>query len=131
MAKLTEDDIKLEATGVVLMQQELELREQEIMQNEEFRTFLQLQRDVNKKAEELWAGIERHMIDNGIKNVKGDWGSLTIAERHSWITTNELPKKFTKVVADTKKLTDTFKLEGKEPKGAHLTYKYNLVKRLT
>ena len=59
------------------------------------------------------------MEDTGTKTIKGDWGSITLAERQGWdIDENELPKKFFKRVVDTKRITDTFKLEGKAPKGA-------------
>ena len=71
------------------------------------------------------------MIDNDIKQVKGDFGTLTIAERQGWTyDEKQLPNKFFKKVVDTKKITDTYRLEGKAPKGCEpYTTKY-LTKRL-
>lgn len=128
MAKLTEQDIEKEALAIIGIETEVATAEERLMQNPDFRNFLAMQKEMNKKAAELWKQVERHMIDSGIKNVKGDWGYLTIAESHDWITTTDLPAKFYKKVVNTKMLTDTFKLTNKEPKGAHLTYKYSLRK---
>ncbi len=82
------------------------------------------------RINDFWKGVETKMIEHDVKTIKGDWGTLTIAERIVWTYTDELPAKFFKKVVDTKKLTDTFRLEGKEPKGsAHAVTKY-LTKRI-
>ena len=85
---------------------------------------------LESQLKEFWKGVEAQMIDKNIKSIKGDWGSLTIAERLNWKTTEELPAKFYKKVVDTTKLNATFRLEGKEIKGAiHSTSQY-LMKRI-
>ena len=105
--------------------------EKKLEANPEFKKFLELQKEVNKKASEIWKQVEQEMIDNDIKQIKGDFGSLTIAERQGWTYDEEqLPNKFFKKVVDTKKITDTYRLEGKAPKGCEpYTTKY-LTKRL-
>ena len=122
----TEDTIKNEVARVVELEQQLATA----MESEDFQRFLQLQKDVNTKAAELWKEIEARMVDSNIKNVNGEWGSVTIAEKLGWITTADLPPKFYKKVVDTKKLSDTFKLEGKEPKGANHAYTKYITKRV-
>lgn len=128
MSKLTEEDIKKEALAIINLETEVANAEEQLMQNPDFRNFLAMQKEINAKAAKLWEQVKQHMIDSDIKSVKGDWGYLTIAESHEWITTNELPAKFYKKVVNTKLLTDTYKLTNKEPKGAHLSYKYSLRK---
>lgn len=105
--------------------------EKKLEANPEFKKFLELQKEVNKKASEIWKQVEQEMIDNNIKQIKGDFGSLTITERQGWTYDEEqLPNKFFKKVVDTKKITDTYRLEGKAPKGCEpYTTKY-LTKRL-
>lgn len=113
----TEDKIKLTVQQTLELQREVEAKIAEI-------------KDAQSKIDETWASVERTMIDNDIKSIKGDWGSLTIAERIGWDTDEELlPKKFFKKVVDVKKLTDTYKLEGKAPKGATPKYTKYLTKR--
>lgn len=100
-----------------------------------------LENEVKEKIAELktaqdkinatWAFVEQKMIDNDIKSIKGDWGSLTIAERTSFDIDKEiLPRKFWKRVPDEKKIRDTYKLEGKPPKGALPKIKQYLTKRI-
>lgn len=87
-------------------------------------------KEMQERVQAYWDDIEQTMITHDIKQIKGEFGTLTIAERLKWQTSDELPSKFYKKVVDTKKLTDTYRLEGKEIKGAsHSTTKY-LTKRL-
>jgi hypothetical protein len=112
------------------LQKSLEDMQAELMQNEQFRRFLELSKTVPARIEATWRKIEAQMIEHDIKSIKGDFGSITIAERLSFDTTDELPAKFYKKVVDTKKLSDTYRLEGKAPKGATpKTTKY-LTKRI-
>lgn len=100
----------------------------------EFANQMALAKAMETRIKSFWKDVEKQMIDNDIKKISGnkehDWGSLTIAERIKWQTTDELPSKFIKKVVDTKKLSDTFKLEGKEPKGATHSYTKYLLRRL-
>lgn len=110
---------------------ELQLAEQQLMDNPEFKKFLNLQKAVNEKASEVWKHVEQVMLDNDIKTIKGEFGSVTLTERQSWdIDESELPKKFFKRVVDTKRVTDTFRLEGKAPKGCTSKVTKFITKRL-
>lgn len=125
--------IESEVMDVLVLQKSAEMAEAELMQNEKFQQFLAVQnkiREIKEQEQKAWKMIETHMIEHGIKNVKGEYGWITIAESHRWTTTDELPRKFKKIVVDTTKLTDTFKLTGKEPKGAKHSYLYYLTKGL-
>src|SRR5438105_4925117 len=98
------------------LQKSLEDMQTELMQNEKFRQFLELSKTVPQQISDTWSKIESQMVEHDIKSLKGDWGSITIAERINWdVDTEQLPSKFVKKVPDLKKITDTYRLEGKEP----------------
>jgi len=135
MADSTQDSPKELIEGEVLsaldLQKSLEDMQSELMQNEKFRQFLELSKTVPAQIDEAWKRIESAMIENNIKSLKGDYGSITIAERIGWdYDPTMLSPEFFKKVVDTKKLTDTYRLEGESPQGATpKTTKY-LMKRL-
>lgn len=114
---------------------ELVQLEQELAEIPKFKEFIAKQaqlRDAQSKSSEIWKRIESQMIDNNIKSIKGDWGSITIAERDNFKASNlELvPRKFIKKTLDTTKISQFYKLEDKLPAGVeHTTSKY-LTKRL-
>jgi hypothetical protein len=112
------------------LQKSLEDMQTELMQNEQFRQFLELSKTVPAQIDAAWKRIEAQMIEHNIKSLKGDYGSITIAEKLAWDTTDELPAKFYKKVVDTHKLSDTYRLEGRVPKGATPKYSKYLTKRL-
>lgn len=102
---------------------------------------LQLEREISGKIAEYkalqdkldseWKRVESLMIENGVKQIKGDWGTLTIAERLNWSIDQEvLPPRFWKIVPDTTKISTIFSLEGKAPKGANPSYTQYLTKRI-
>jgi len=117
-----EDEIKLKLEEAKQAEAELNKIESELALEPKFQQWLNAQkqlREANAKNEEFFNSLQEKMEDSGTKTIKGDWGSITLAERQGWdIDENELPKKFFKRVVNTKKITDTFKLEGKAPKGA-------------
>lgn len=131
MAKDAESIIKGEVEEVLALSRSLTDSEQELMQDERFKRFLELQKNVTAQVSEAWQKIEKEMIDNDVKSIKGDWGSLTIAERLSWdYDASMLPPKFFKKVVDTKKLSDVFRLEGKAPPAAFPRYTKYLTRRI-
>ncbi len=127
---MSEEDIKLEVTDIIKKETELNELESILSQNEQFKSYLKFKSNFEQQSSELWKRVEGQMIDNKIKNIKGDWGSLTIAERIKLdIDESLLPKKFFKRVADSKLVADTFKLENKAPKGVTVGYTQYLMKR--
>lgn len=126
-----QDLINAEVSSALALNQELTDLEQQLSQNEQFRRFLELSKTVPAKLDETWKLVETQMLEHNIKKISGDWGSLTIAERILWeIDAEQLPNKFIKKVPDTKKITDTFRLEGKAPRGATAKYIKYLIKRI-
>jgi hypothetical protein len=113
-----EEVIKRDAEKAVILQNNLVEATQEI-------------KALQDKVDSAWRQVEALMIEKDIKSIKSDkWGSVTIAEKLGWTTTDELPSKFYKKVVDLKRLSDTFRLEGKAPKGAEPKYTKYLTKRL-
>jgi len=100
------------------------------MNNPQFQKFLDLQESVYEKASEVWKYVEEQMIEHEIKQLKGEFGTVSIAERLNWKTDDTLPSKFYKKVVDTTKLSNTYRLEGKAPKGATPSTTKYLTKRL-
>lgn len=125
------NEIGSEIKSLLTKEKQLEDMELLLQQNKQFRSFLALQKEVQDQSNIFWKNIEEQMIKYDIKSVSGDWGSVTIAERLNWdINEEELPKKFLKKVVDTTKLSNTFRLEGKAPKGASPRYTKYLTKRI-
>lgn len=105
--------------------------ERAVVLEKEFIEQMYLVNDLQNKAKQFWKEVETAMINSGTKSFKGDWGSITIAEKMAWaVDLDLLPKKFIKRVADTKKLSDTFRLENKPIKGAEPKYSKYLTKRI-
>jgi hypothetical protein len=111
--------IQADATHAYELERAMGDIERELMANETFQRFLQLQ----KQLPELWKQVESAMIDNDIKKISGEWGSLTIVERLSWeIDWDKLPTKYFKKAVDSAAISRDFRLMGKSPKGASPRY---------
>lgn len=115
-----------EAQGIIKL--ENSLKEMEL--DPRFQEFVTRQKEIKAKIDDEWKKIELAMIKTDTKSIKGDWGSITIAERLNWETTDELPARFYKKVVDTTKLSGVYRLENKAPKGATPVYSKYLTKRI-
>jgi hypothetical protein len=116
--KNPKESIEGEVISALSLEKQVADAEQKLLELPEFVRFVQLQKQVQEKTAEVWKAVEANMIANDIKSIKGDWGSITITERLEFdVDTETLQKKFTKTVPDTKKIRDTYRLEGKAPKG--------------
>lgn len=88
-------------------------------------------KSLQTEIDAAWKDVEQQMLDNDIKSIKGDWGSLTIAERTNWkVDLDQLPSKFVKKAPDTTKLSAHYKLTNKVPKGAEISHTKYLTKRI-
>lgn len=124
---------KLESEVLTVFKKEAELKEleTELAQDAKFQAFLTKQKNYTTQIAEFWKEFEQKMIDNDIRQIKGDWGTLTIAKRTNWdVDETQLPNKFFKKVINTKRIGDTYKLEGKAPKGCTPRIKQYLQKRI-
>jgi hypothetical protein len=123
--------IEGEVLDVLSLEKQLEEAEAELMKVDQFVRFMQLQKKVKDQATLLWETVKNEMIANDVKSIKGDWGSVTIAERLDWTVDKDLlPPKYFKKEVDKTKLSATFRLEGKAPKGAEPKYTKYLTKRI-
>lgn len=131
MSDSSNPQLEEQVMEVIKLQKDLQAEEQQIMADPRFSAFLQKQKQVTEQISAFWKDLETKMIENDIKSIKGEWGYITIAERLNFkIDETSLPKKFFKKVVDTKRLADTFRLEGKPINGAEpYTTKY-LTKRI-
>lgn len=115
MADVTEDEIKNDIVKIIDGQQQLA----ELAANPQVKEFLQLQKKVEKTSDVLWGVVQEQMINAGVKSIKGDWGSVTVAERTSFaVDLDKLPRKYIKRAADLKKIGADYKLKGEAPEGA-------------
>lgn len=125
------EEVQAQADEVVELTRQLEHLQSELETNVEFQNLLAQQKEIKEKIDLFWAAIEAAMTNNNIKSIKGEWGYITIAERIGWdIDEEKLPAKFIKKVVDYKKITDTYKLEKKAPKGATIKHTKYLTKRI-
>jgi hypothetical protein len=88
-------------------------------------------KETQDKINAEWDKVEELMIKYDLKQVKGEWGTLTIAERTGFDIDKELlPPRFFKRVPDETKIRTIYQLEGKAPKGTSPKVTNYLVKRL-
>lgn len=126
-----EELIKGTVDSTLALEEQLRKTEAHLMQFEEFRKFITLQKQVKDQADKVWKSVEEQMIAHNIRQIKGDWGTLTIAERLDWnIDVDKLPARFFKKTPNTTLLSSVYRLEGKTPEGAEPVTKKYLVKRL-
>lgn len=118
-------------TSTLALEEQLKDAEAELMQIEKFRRFMELKQEFDKQWDDFWNDVKEQMIENDIRSIKGDWGSLTIAERTDFdIDMDALKPRFTKRVADIAMIRNLYKLHGEAPAGTTVkTVKY-LTKRL-
>jgi predicted nuclease with TOPRIM domain len=129
--KKPEKEIEDDVTQAITLAHELAALEQELMvADERFRKFIEKQQTFKKQSEELFNQIEEKMVEYGIKTVKGEWGAISLVERtYFTIDEDSLPRGYKKLVPDTKKIGDHYKLTGEAIKGAEPKTKHHLQKR--
>jgi hypothetical protein len=126
-----EDEIKQQVKQIVALQQQLDNEQDLLAQDERFARFLKMQQEYTAKIGEFWKSVEETMISNDIKNVKGEWGYVTIADRDSFNgDIDELPRKFVKRTVDVAEIGKHYKLTGKLPKGATIKHTKYLTKKI-
>lgn len=127
----TEEVLAAEVTDILALEKDLAQTEAELAQNPQFQAFLQKQKQVSQQIADFWKRVEGEMITHDIKSIKGDWGSITIAERLDWdVIEEDLPPRFFKKAVDKSKLSTIYRLEGKAPKGASPKYTKYITKRI-
>jgi hypothetical protein len=64
---------------------------------------------VQKALDEAMKAVKSQMLERGINEVSGDWGSLVKAELKTWKISEQTPEYFTVRKADTAKLNAAYK----------------------
>lgn len=105
--------------------------EQTALLQADFESKVKEMKDLESSLKATWKQVEEVMIANDIKSVKGEWGSITIAEKMNFKgDVSEVPSKFVKKMLDTSKIKTYFTLEGKLPRGIESTTTKYLTKRI-
>lgn len=89
-------------------------------------------KDQQDQVNATWNEVEAKMIEHDIKSIKGDFGSLTIAERTTYkaFDLTDVPPRFIKKVLDSTKVAAQAKLTNELPKGVTSSVTKYLTKRL-
>jgi hypothetical protein len=112
---------KSEVRKILKMESELMQVQKQLNLNPEFRKFIDTQKKVQEQTDAFWAKIKEQMIASGVKNIKGDWGYITIGETFSYSVTDisKVPEEFTfedidvdALREDIDKLDDKYKTTG-------------------
>lgn len=102
----------------------------DISKPKQFAEFVAQAQALSNLLEEAWGVVEQQMLDRNVKQVKGDWGTLSIAERRNWKVEGTLPPRFYKQTVDTAKLNFLQGRGEKVPKNAKLSMTKYLTKKL-
>lgn len=90
---------------------------------------IQMQKKLNDNAAIFWDQLRDMMIDTNTTSLKGDYGTITLATRHTpRVDESLLPRKFFKKTPDNTKIMDQFKLTGTLPNGVSVQETKYLVK---
>lgn len=123
--------IEGEVLDILKLESDVKNAEAELMKIPQFAAFVKMQKDLQAKSDLVWEAIKNEMIEQGIKSIKGDWGTVTVAERTSFkVDLNVIDEKFTKKAPDNTKIANHFNLEGEAPAGAEPVKTQYLMKRI-
>jgi predicted metal-dependent hydrolase len=129
--KKPEEIIEGTVIEIVKLEKSLQAEEKELSLDPRFGKFLQRQKEAKQKIDLFWETIKNEMTEHSVKSIKGEWGSVTLTERIIFdIDEKELPEEFFKKMPDTKKIGDTFRLEGEAPKGTEPKHIKYLVRKI-
>lgn len=126
-----EEEIKNELAVLHNVENEVQVLTEQLATNPLFKQLMEARDKFNAMQNEVWKRAEDIMVMNDIKRISTDYMNLTIGKRIKLnIDEAELPKTFYKKVVDNKKIADTYKLTGKEPKGVSIGYTKYLIKKV-
>lgn len=102
----------------------------DISKQASFAAFVEQAKEVQAQLDLAWGLVEQQMLDRDVKQVKGEWGTISVSERRNWKATKELPPRFYKKSLDTARLNFMQKQGDKLPAGAVMTTTKSITKRL-
>lgn len=98
---LTQEELekkaKSEVRKITKLEVELATVQEQLEANPQFIAFLDTQKKLQKQTDDFWSKIKQLMIDSNLKNVKGDWGWITLGETLSYSVKDitKVPEEFT------------------------------------
>ena len=117
--KSPKDKVEKEVEKTLAIQDELTQLQAELEQDPKFQRLVELQKTVPKQMNDAWDKVFELMEANDIKSIKGEWGSVTVAERtyYSIEEFDKVDKNLLKDTLDTKKVGAYTDLHGELPEG--------------
>lgn len=87
-------------------------------------------KEVQRQVDAAWKAVEAQMKAHSVTALKGEWGTISLAERKTWkVNLDLLNETYTKRVADTRKLNAAWD-SNELPEGADFTTSIYLTKRI-
>lgn len=144
---------KSEVRKITKLELELANTQKELATNPQFAAFLDTQKKLKEQTDAFWKKIKDAMIASGIKNIKGDWGWITLGEtfRYNVVDINSVPeefkyddlnfdelrkdidkldKKYITESVDTAAIKEDANLTGEVPDGVEEVVSYKLMKKI-
>lgn len=116
--------------NILDLEDKLTVRDGIIEQTPELLNFLKTAKEIEEQIEASYGYLKEQMVKYDVRAMKGDWGSLTIAERLNWNVIGKLQPKFYKKVPDTAKMKAYYVAMDRLPAGVDVTTTKYLSKKL-
>lgn len=104
----------------------------DITKPNQFAQFIQQANQLKNLLEEAWGSVEQQMLDSNVKQIKGDWGTITFDSAELLVVTdaNILDPSVTKASLDTKAVRAYRELYNELPAGVGSKNITKFVKRI-
>jgi hypothetical protein len=108
----------------------INLQDVDITKPEQFAKFVAAAKEIQGQLDAAWGYVEQSMLDGNVTQLKGEWGTVSLAERKNWKATTVLPPRYYKQTLDTAKLNFLYKAGEQLPAGAEFTTSQYITKRI-
>lgn len=112
--------------NILNLEQHLIVKDGIIQQTPELIKYLQITKSLKSQIKASESYLRDQMVDNGIKNFKGDWGSMSLARGLKWSVIGSLAPRFYKKTIDTSRLKAYYVAMNKLPNGVDVSETYKL-----
>ena len=83
-------------------------------------TAIELKKELKKYEKEIKDQLQKAMIENDVHSITNDLYYVTLASKKTFKATGNVPEEYQKVVLNTTKVGDEYKLYGELPDGVEL-----------
>ena len=80
-------------------------------------TAIELKKELDKYELEIKDDLKKAMIENDVYSIKNDKYSVTLATRNTFKAVGNIGEEYQKLVLDTSKVSDHYKIYGELPDG--------------